>query len=330
MTDDDLSPNCVDEFLPSIECQINKNLEENPLTINTFIDNNILNSFNCIIAKKMINLDYESNFDSESPDNVYIIKNDQQLNYMDEKNQNILSTKGQSKADNIKDLGLKPLQYNKKIIYKITKDFKGKGRIKKNTNFVGKHNKFAEDNIIRKIKGRFLEYCRLYLNYLYKKYILNNTQTNKKYHNLLQRIDSKMVKQIKKERNIEWFDTKLYEIFSQNVSEKCSQYKEDYNKKQIKLLFDKNEVTDVIQILNMQVREMYENFIRNKKREGFKTLENDLEEIKKKMIEENEDNIEEYLNKYEFIAQNLESIFMKKNPRKKNKQPYNFLKNIIK
>lgn len=325
MTDDDLSPNCVDEFLPSIECQIfnkdneNDNSYENPLTINTFIDNNILNSFNCIIAKKMINLDYESNFDSESPDNVYIIKNDQQLNYMDEKNQNILSTKGQSKTNNIKDLGLKPLQYNKNKIYKITKDFKGKGRIKKNTNFVGKHNKFAEDNIIRKIKGRFLEYCRLYINYSYKKYFLNNNQTNKKYHNLLQRIDSKMVKQIKKERNIEWFDTKLYEIFSHNVSEKCSQYKEDYNKKQIKLLFDKNEVTDVIQILNMPVREMYENFIINKKREGFKTLENDLEEIKKKMIEENEDNIEEYLNKYEFIAQNLESIFMKKNPRKKNK-----------
>ena len=324
MTDDDLSLNGSDDFFPSIICQIfnkdneNDNSYENPLTINTFIDNNNLNSFNSMAQK--INLDYESNFDSESPDNVYLIKNDKLLIFMDENNQNILSTKGQSKTDNIKDLGLKPLQSNKKKIYKITKDFKGKGRIKKNTNFVGKHNKFAEDNIIRKIKGRFLEYCRLYINYSYKKYFLNNTQTNKKYHNLLQKIDSKIVKQIKKERNIEWFDTKLYKIFSQNVSEKCSQYKEDYNKKQIKLLYDKNEVTDVIQILNMPVREMYENFILNKKREGFKTLENDLEEIKKKMIEENEDNIEEYLNKYEYIAQNLESIFMKKNPRKNNKK----------
>ena len=324
MTDDDLSLNGSDDFFPSIICQIfnkdneNDNSYENPLTINTFIDNNNLNSFNSMAQK--INLDYESNFDSESPDNVYLIKNDKLLIFMDENNQNILSTKGQSKTDNIKDLGLKPLQSNKKKIYKITKDFKGKGRIKKNTNFVGKHNKFAEDNIIRKIKGRFLEYCRLYINYSYKKYFLNNTQTNKKYHNLIQKIDSKIVKQIKKERNIEWFDTKLYKIFSQNVSEKCSQYKEDYNKKQIKLLYDKNEVTDVIQILNMPVREMYENFILNKKKEGFKTLENDLEEIKKKMIEENEDNIEEYLNKYEYIAQNLESIFMKKNPRKNNKK----------
>ena len=324
MTDDDLSLNGSDDFFPSIDCQIfnkdneNDNSYENPLTINTFIDNNNLNSFNSMAQK--INLDYESNFDSESPDNVYLIKNDKLLIFMDENNQNILSTKGQSKTDNIKDIGLKPLQSNKKKIYKITKDFKGKGRIKKNTNFVGKHNKFAEDNIIRKIKGRFLEYCRLYINYSYKKYFLNNTQTNKKYHNLIQKIDSKIVKQIKKERNIEWFDTKLYKIFSQNVSEKCSQYKEDYNKKQIKLLYDKNEVTDVIQILNMPVREMYENFILNKKKEGFKTLENDLEEIKKKMIEENEDNIEEYLNKYEYIAQNLESIFMKKNPRKNNKK----------
>ena len=73
-------------------------------------------------------------------------------------------------------------------------------------------------------------------------------------HILLQRINSKVSRQIKKERVIEWLETKLYKVFSQNVSEKCSQYKKDYNMKQIKKLYKKNEVTDVIKILNKSVR----------------------------------------------------------------------------
>ena len=47
------------------------------------------------------------------------------------------------------------------------------GRIRKNTNFIGKHNKFSEDNIIRKIKGRFHEKCRIYINKEYKRFILS-------------------------------------------------------------------------------------------------------------------------------------------------------------
>lgn len=70
--------------------------------------------------------------------------------------------------------------YNEKI-FKITKDFKGKGRIKKNTNYVGKHTKFSEDNIIRKIKRIFLDSCWNYINLLYKKYLLKiNAMINKK------------------------------------------------------------------------------------------------------------------------------------------------------
>lgn len=70
--------------------------------------------------------------------------------------------------------------YNEKI-FKITKDFKGKGRIKKNTNYVGKHTKFSEDNIIRKKKRIFLDSCWNYINLLYKKYLLKiNAMINKK------------------------------------------------------------------------------------------------------------------------------------------------------
>ena len=76
------------------------------------------------------------------------------------------STDPQSKERGLQEIHLK------ERVFKITKDYKGKGRIKKNTIYVGKHNKFSEDNIIRKIKGKFLEKCRLYINDLYKKYLL--------------------------------------------------------------------------------------------------------------------------------------------------------------
>jgi hypothetical protein len=45
---------------------------------------------------------------------------------------------------------------------------------------------------------------------------------------LLQRIESKITKQIKKEYNLKWLETKLYEIFSNNVSNKCCHYNKDY------------------------------------------------------------------------------------------------------
>ena len=51
----------------------------------------------------------------------------------------------------------------RKKIFKIQKDNKKIGRIK-NTIYVGKHNRFCEDNIIRKIKGRFHKKCRIAIN----------------------------------------------------------------------------------------------------------------------------------------------------------------------
>ena len=39
---------------------------------------------------------------------------------------------------------------------------------------IAKNNKFAEDNIIRKIKRRFLEKVRLYINEEYKNYSIAN------------------------------------------------------------------------------------------------------------------------------------------------------------
>jgi hypothetical protein len=63
--------------------------------------------------------------------------------------------------------------YRNEKIFKIVKINKKIGRIKKDSALKGIHNKVSQDNIIRKIKRRFHENLRLYINKEYKKYIIN-------------------------------------------------------------------------------------------------------------------------------------------------------------
>ena len=173
------------------------------------------------------------------------------------------------------------IKKQKKKIFKIGKDNKNKGRIKKNTNFIGKHDKFSEDNIIRKFKGRFIEKCRIYINKEYKRFLSNKNET-KNIKILLQRISPKLSKKIKKEDNLKWLNSKLYKVFSEKVSVKCSLYDPDYNKKEIQKLYKENEAKNIINILERSVKEMLNAFIQNKI-PGIDSLNGDIKELKEKM-----------------------------------------------
>jgi hypothetical protein len=109
-----------------------------------------------------------------------------------------------------------------KDIFKIVKINKKIGRIKKNSTVKRIHNKLSQDNIIRKIKGRFHEKLRLYNNEEYKKYLFKKTGKKKKLINWMKRISPKVSRRIKKEDNLKWFESKVFEIFSEKVSLKYS------------------------------------------------------------------------------------------------------------
>ena len=195
-------------------------------------------------------------------------------------------------------------------IFKIRKDNKKIGRIKKNTIYVVKHNRFCEDNIIRKIKGRFLEKCWITINKEYKKYLLKNNNL-KKENDLLQRITPKVSRKIKRDENLRWLRSKIYQVFSEKVSVKCTLYDSNYNKNNIQKLYEENKAKDVIAILNKSVKEVFNDFISNKNSPGF-NLPDDLKELKTKMEKDQDENIDKYLIKYKNTALNLESIFIKK------------------
>lgn len=202
-------------------------------------------------------------------------------------------------------------------IFNIIKVNKKMGRLVKHSRLrfdTVKHNKFSEDNIIRKIKANFHEKFFNYINKEYGEYFKKKHRV-KKMIKLIQRISPSESRKIKKEDNIKWFSMKLKDVFSVDLSTKCSKYDSDYNKKQIEMLYQKGEATKVIDILEKKVIDMYTIYSKDISIEGFETLKDDLEDIKKKMEQNGEENIDKYLESYKKIAQNLENIFVSKKPR---------------
>ena len=202
-------------------------------------------------------------------------------------------------------------------IFNIIKVNKKMGRLVKHSRLrfdTVKHNKFSEDNIIRKIKANCHKKFFNYINKEYGEYFKKKHRV-KKMIKLIQRISPSESRKIKKEDNIKWFSMKLKDVFSVDLSTKCSKYDSDYNKKQIDMLYQKGEATKVIDILEKKVIDMYKIYSKDIPIEGFETLKDDLEDIKKKMEQNGEENIDKYLESYKKIAQNLENIFVSKKPR---------------
>ena len=73
------------------------------------------------------------------------------------------------------------------------------GRIKKNSNKIGKHNKYRRDNIIRRFKVSLMNNIYECVN---KSFIINNNSNNNKNLNILKRISSYNIKLMSKKDNI--------------------------------------------------------------------------------------------------------------------------------
>ena len=306
-----------------------------PLNNSLLLDSNNNLKFNCLEKdsngnnkeneiQKLSPLSDKNLLFIETPNNIDNNNKPYYCNNNEENKINCNSLDFKSSSNKIQEINLKIIDKKKdkkEKIFKIWKKNLKKGRIKKNTNYIGRHNKFSEDNIIRKIKRRFLEKCRIYINNEYKKFLLNSKDEINKNSDFLQRITPQISKNIKKEDNILWLNSKLSQVYSQRISEKCSIYDPEYNKKKIKKLYEENKAKNVIDILNKTVKEMFAAFIQNTKISGFETLNDDLEELQQKMEKDNQDNIKLYLYKYMKIAQNFEYIFINKIPRT-NKSSY--------
>ena len=133
--------------------------------------------------------------------------------------------------------------------------------------------------------------------------------------NWLKKINPKISRKIKKEENLKWFNSKINEILSTNISTRYFSRSPDSNKKKIDRIISLNKANKIIEILNSSIEFIFEKYINNEKIEGFKTLDDDINELRIQMKKSGQESIEEYLDKYKYIAKNMKRIFILKNSR---------------
>ena len=175
------------------------------------------------------------------------------------------------------------------------------GRKPKSSVIKGYHTKFSHDNILRKIKVYFFKKLVKYINNL----ILMKYKDKVK---LLTPLTSNISQNNKKSFNRELLNQKLKEVFSNyKINGKFRSFDENYNKIVIKNIYDEN-ITELIDILEMTLLEVYKIFRDSNERQklvGLEKLDKVIEELQVKESEE-------YMIKFKKVAMNFENYYFKK------------------
>ena len=150
------------------------------------------------------------------------------------------------------------------------------------------------------------------------KYINNSFDVNNPVYKtkikVLKKISSYKIKSISKKDNIIWLNSKIKDVFSQNISTKIVTCTQDHNIKLIKRIL--NKYTKVIFILNKTIKQIWKVYLNDDKYNeyiGFKTLKDDLNKLRK------HGETEEYITSFRKVANNFEEIFNHINSRNKKK-----------
>ncbi len=294
----------IDYFWPSENINISINEDKKSYYSeknNSFINQNLPKDFENKYTHENLDLIFEKDFE-EIPGLFHFNINNRQ---------NIKEEKNESFGNNIKNNYINKFIIKKgQKIFDIKKEIK-LGRLRKNSLKKGKHDKYQQDNVIRKFKAQFLQNIYNYINLSFK---YNKDSNNRKPINIIQKISSIDTKSISKFDNLIWINSKIKTIFSQKISSKFVNFESNYNSKLIQKIYEKNEEKQVIKILEKTIKEMWLIYINDDKDNefpGFNTMKDDINKFK----EMNEP--EEYLQIYISICRNFINIFNRIKPRKK-------------
>ena len=194
------------------------------------------------------------------------------------------------------------------------KEKKNLGRKKKQYEGLGEHNKFSDDNIIRKIKRAVLQNVRIYINqkiislYKYDNEKLNNV-------NKLFKLKQNHPMSSRSAYNKDFLEKTLGVIFSRDISSKYSRHPSTHNKKLIEsLINDKDEKKRSIfnKIFNLTFIDCLNHFRGSKKFEELDGM-NNLEDYLKEQRHNDDD--EEYCSLFKYFVNNFEKIILNKKER---------------
>jgi hypothetical protein len=197
----------------------------------------------------------------------------------------------------------------KKIFTISSKEKALLGRKKKSENIKGKHNKFSEDNLRRKVKHLVI---RSIMNYINEK-IESLYKGKKSFKNKFLTLNKMQKSNADINYNKDFLNKKIGNILSDKISKKYTIHKEDHNKLLVKYLIKEKDINKKIFFNNffnltfLQCLKHYSGEKPIKELEGAKCFNDDKNTL------ENDD----YILLLENYIKNYEEKIMNKNSRKK-------------
>ena len=307
-----------------------------PFDINkNFVNNQSYNN------NSSINYEYNKNilFDP-------IKNNNSQIQFLKEKNSNL-----PSEEKNNSSLGSSTV--NETLINTNEDNNENnlnKGRKQKdiNTNIESKHTKYSEDNMMRKIKNKVIESCRLLINKILKNEFKYVTEHNFPFQEF-RKIQGSFGQELNIKYNFWFYQITIKEMFCLEISNKYTVSQKSSNKELIDFLYsdiNKDKFIKTKKLLETPFHQYYHDIFLNEDEEWkriYSVKENDNKyqiEYLLKILEEEEkfenaSNGKNYINDIDFLAHNYEKFFLEKKPRnldyknKKNEFIKNFLSNTV-
>ena len=146
----------------------------------------------------------------------------------------------------------------------------------------------------------------LRINYINSCFLINKNKEPRNHIKVIKNISYLNYNLISKDNNLIWFNTKIKDIFSQNISCKFSNFESNHNKNLINRIYKKREEKKVINIMEKTIKDMWILYIKETKDNnylGFKTLKDHINDFKKN------GETEEFIKKYKNISIEFEKIF---------------------
>ena len=196
------------------------------------------------------------------------------------------------------------------------------GRKKKPHEGLGEHNKFSDDNILRKCKNVITDCVLKFINNKIKILYPNENEIFLKEKRLFKMKQNQPIKS-RANYNKEFLNKTLKEIFSENISTKYTRYSPSHNKDLIEFLVnEKDETKKTIfnKIFNLTFLDCLKHFRGSAlydELQGMDQLNKYLKETK------NVEGDEEYCTIFNYFINNFESIIMEKKPRNRKSKNNN-------
>ena len=197
----------------------------------------------------------------------------------------------------------------------------------KNLNIPSKHTKFSSDNMMRKIKNKIIESSRLLCNKILENEIKNLKELYQFPYTEFKKIKGSFSQELNIKFNLWFYQIKIKEIFSLEISTKYSSFEKTSNKELIDYIFSKDNINNFPkskELLNMPFHQYYHDIFLGERKDWIKYYDIKGEENKyelnyllKSLEEEDKDNNlnKIYIEKLGNLAKNYEGFFLFKKMR---------------